>query len=152
MSQDMNINALRTNCFRQSKVKGEYMLQMRVPGGLIQAKYLSFVEHLAEAYGDGTFHFGSRQCFAIPGIKYENIDAVNKELKDYLEDVEIAMRCENGNRCRLSDHRCPQCHGLYRRYPLYQGEYQYTGYGKKDRTGGIPESLSYQGCGCRLSE
>ena len=85
MSQDMNINALRTNCFRQSKVKGEYMLQMRVPGGLIQAKYLSFVEHLAEAYGDGTFHFGSRQCFAIPGIKYENIDAVNKELKDYLE-------------------------------------------------------------------
>ena len=91
MSQDMNINALRTNCFRQSKVKGEYMLQMRVPGGLIQAKYLSFVEHLAEAYGDGTFHFGSRQCFAIPGIKYENIDAVNKELKDYLEDVEIAQ-------------------------------------------------------------
>ena len=50
MSQDMNINALRTNCFRQSKVKGEYMLQMRVPGGLIQAKYLSFVEHLAESY------------------------------------------------------------------------------------------------------
>lgn len=91
MSQDMNINALRTNCFRQSKVKGEYMLQMRFPGGLIQAKYLSFVEHLAEAYGDGTFHFGSRQCFAIPGIKYENIDAVNKELKDYLEDVEIAQ-------------------------------------------------------------
>ena len=89
MSQDMNINALRTNCFRQSKVKGEYMLQMRVPGGLIQAKYLSFVEHLAEAYGDGTFHFGSRQCFAIPGIKYENIDAVNKELKDYLENGNI---------------------------------------------------------------
>ena len=89
MSQDMNINALRTNCFRQSKVKGEYMLQMRVPGGLIQAKYLSFVEHLAEAYGDGTFHFGSRQCFAIPGIKYDKIEAVNQELKDYLKDVEI---------------------------------------------------------------
>ncbi len=73
MAKDMNIGALRTNCFRQSKVKGEYMLQMRVPAGLIEAKYLGFVQHLATTYGDGTFHFGSRQCFAIPGIKYENI-------------------------------------------------------------------------------
>ena len=40
MAKDMNIGALRTNCFRQSKVKGEYMLQMRVPAGLIEAKYL----------------------------------------------------------------------------------------------------------------
>ena len=61
MSQDMNVGKLRTNCFRQSKVKGEFMLQMRVPGGLIEAKYLSFVQHLAQDYGDGTFHFGSRQ-------------------------------------------------------------------------------------------
>ncbi len=91
MAKDMNIGALRTNCFRQSKVKGEYMLQMRVPAGLIEAKYLGFVQHLATTYGDGTFHFGSRQCFAIPGIKYENIDKVNKELKDYLEDIEVAQ-------------------------------------------------------------
>ena len=45
MSQDMNINALRTNCFRQSKVKGEYMLQMRVPGGLIPVSYTHLRAH-----------------------------------------------------------------------------------------------------------
>ena len=46
MAKDMNIGALRTNCFRQSKVKGEYMLQMRVPAGLIEAKYLGILRQL----------------------------------------------------------------------------------------------------------
>ena len=34
---------MRLNCFRQSKVPGEFMLQMRVPGGMVDAKYLSYV-------------------------------------------------------------------------------------------------------------
>ena len=38
MNRDINIKETRINCFRQSKVDGEFMLQMRVPGGFIDAK------------------------------------------------------------------------------------------------------------------
>lgn len=48
MNQDINIKKLRLNCYRQSKVPGEFMLQMRVPGGTVDAKYLSYVEHIAK--------------------------------------------------------------------------------------------------------
>ena len=41
MNHDIDIKKLRLNCFRQSKVPGEFMLQMRVPGGMVDAKYLS---------------------------------------------------------------------------------------------------------------
>ena len=50
MNQDIDIKKVRLNCFRQSKVPGEFMLQMRVPGGMINAKYLSTVEHIANTW------------------------------------------------------------------------------------------------------
>ncbi len=89
MNHDINITKLKLNCFRQSKVPGEFMLQMRVPGGLIDAKYLSVVQHIATAWGNGTFHPGMRQTLNMPGIKYENIEAVNAYLEDYIREVEI---------------------------------------------------------------
>ena len=80
MNHDINVKKMRLNCFRQSKVPGEFMLQMRVPGGMVDAKYLSYVEHIANTWGDGNFHFGTRQTFDITGIKYEDIPAVNAML------------------------------------------------------------------------
>ena len=58
MNRDINIKQTRINCCRQSKVDGEFMLQMRVPGGFVDAKYLSTVQHIAQTWGDGNFHFG----------------------------------------------------------------------------------------------
>lgn len=89
MNHDINIKKLRTNCFRQSKVAGEFMFQMRVPGGLTKAKYLSVVQHIAETWGNGDFHIGMRQTFSIPGIKYEDVEEVNKYVKQYIHDVEV---------------------------------------------------------------
>ena len=60
MNHDIDIKKTRINCFRQSKVPGEFMLQMRIPGGTINAKYLSDVEHIALTWGNGTFHMGMR--------------------------------------------------------------------------------------------
>ena len=51
MNRDINIKQTRINCFRQSKVDGEFMLQMRVPGGFVDAKYLSTVQHNAGMIG-----------------------------------------------------------------------------------------------------
>ncbi|AIS51503.1 anaerobic sulfite reductase subunit C [Thermoanaerobacter kivui] len=91
MSYDIDIKKLRKNCYRQSKVRGEFMLQMRVPGGVIEAKYLSLFQHIAETWGNGEFHFGLRQTVSIPGIKYEYIDEVNKYIRPYIEEIEVNL-------------------------------------------------------------
>ncbi|PRX28964.1 anaerobic sulfite reductase subunit C [Orenia metallireducens] len=91
MNHDINIGKLQRNCFRQSKVPGEFMLQMRVPGAVIDAKHLSLVQHVAETWGNGKFHIGTRQTFSLPGIKYENIDAVNEYIKSYIEAIEVEL-------------------------------------------------------------
>ncbi len=91
MNQDINIKKVRLNCYRQSKVPGEFMLQMRVPGGTVDAKYLSYVEHIAKTWGDGTFHLGTRQNFDIPGIPYDNIPAVNAYLETYIREVDAEL-------------------------------------------------------------
>ncbi len=88
MNKDINIKKTRINCFRQSKIPGEFMLQMRVPGGLTDAKHLSYIQHIAETWGDGTFHFGTRQTFDFAGIAYESIPEVNAYIESYIEDVE----------------------------------------------------------------
>lgn len=33
---------------------------------------MSIVQHIAQTFGDGNFHFGTRQTFNITGIPYEN--------------------------------------------------------------------------------
>ncbi len=91
MNKDININQLRTNCFRQSKIPGEFMLQMRVPGGTVDAKYLSFVQSIAEKWGNGSFHIGTRQTFDITGIKYESIADVNNYIAKYMKEVEVYL-------------------------------------------------------------
>ena len=54
MNHDIDIKKVRINCFRQSKVAGEFMLQMRVPGAMIEAKHLTMVQELCERFGNGT--------------------------------------------------------------------------------------------------
>ena len=92
MNNDINVKALQRNCFRQSKVPGEFMLQMRVPGGVIPAKYLEVATHIAETWGDGNFHIGTRQTLDFPGIKYESIPAVNAYIQEYIEGVDVEYR------------------------------------------------------------
>ena len=91
MNHDIDVKKTRINCFRQSKVPGEFMLQLRVPGALIDAKHLALVQELCQNYGNGTFHIGMRQTLNVPGIKYENIPAVNAKIKEYIHDVDVEM-------------------------------------------------------------
>ena len=91
MNHDINIGELTSNCYRQSKVDGEFMLQMRVPGAVIDAEYLSYAQHIAEEWGNGDFHIGTRQTLSLPGIKYEDIEEVNEYIKGYIEGVEVEL-------------------------------------------------------------
>lgn len=88
MNHDIFIKNVRINCFRESKHPGEFMLQMRVPGGMIDSKYLDIVKHISNTWGDGNFHIGTRQSFAVCRIKYEDIPAVNRYLEKYIREIE----------------------------------------------------------------
>lgn len=88
VNYDINTDKLRANCFRQSKVPGEFMFQIRVPGAIIDAKWLSLVQEIAQTYGNGTCHLGPRQTVNIPGILYQNIEAVNRMIAPYIEAIE----------------------------------------------------------------
>ena len=101
MVEDCNIKKLKNNCFRQSKVAGEFMLQLRVPGAVIEAKWLDVIQHVCTTWGDGSFHIGVRQTLDAPGIKSQDIPAVNQYIQPYLEEIECAlcgveMQTENG--------------------------------------------------------
>lgn len=89
MNHDINVKATRINCFRQSKVAGEFMLQLRVPGSIIDAKHLKVVQEIAEKWGDGTFHIGMRHTLNLPGIKYPSIPEVNAFISEYIKEVEV---------------------------------------------------------------
>ena len=63
MNHDIDIKKLRINCFRQSKVAGEFMLQMRVPGSLIEAKYLQIVQDIAQYWGEWNISYWNASNF-----------------------------------------------------------------------------------------
>ncbi len=89
MNRDIDVKQMRVHCYRQSKVPGEFMLQMRVPAGFIDAKYLSLCQEIAERWGDGNFHMGTRQTFDFPGIYIDDIPEVNAYIEKYIRSVEV---------------------------------------------------------------
>ena len=91
MSEDCNIKKIRNNCYRQSKEQGEFMLQLRVPGAVMESKWLDLVKYVCETWGNGSFHIGLRQTLNIPCIKSENIPAVNAYIKPFLDEIECTM-------------------------------------------------------------
>lgn len=91
MNHDIDIKKLQTNCYRQSKVPGEFMLQLRAPGGVIPVEYLKHAAVIAEKWGDGNFHVGTRMTLDFPGIQYESIPEVNAYLRDYIVGVDAEL-------------------------------------------------------------
>lgn len=86
---DMNTKSLKKNAFRVTKNRGVTASRVRVPGGHLKAEILSKLQEIAETYGDGTLHITSRQGFEIPGISFEDVDAVNLLLQPIIEGLEI---------------------------------------------------------------
>ena len=86
---DVNTKKLKKNAFRVTKERGLTASRVRVPGGHLDAKYLSMVQEIAETYGDGSVHMTVRQGFEIPGIRYEDMDKVNELLQPIIEGLKI---------------------------------------------------------------
>ncbi|WP_368271327.1 sulfite reductase subunit C [Enterocloster lavalensis] len=86
---DVNTKKLKKNAFRVTKERGLTASRVRVPGGHLDAKYLSMLQEIAETYGDGSVHMTVRQGFEIPGIRYEDMDKVNELLQPIIEGLKI---------------------------------------------------------------
>lgn len=89
MGLDINTKKLKKNAFRVSKVRGIGASRIRVPGGYLNAKVLGMVQEIAEKYGNGYVHLTTRQGFEIEGIRYEDMDEINKKLQPIIELLEI---------------------------------------------------------------
>ncbi|BCN31357.1 sulfite reductase subunit C [Anaeromicropila herbilytica] len=92
---DINTKKLKKNAFRVTKERGLTASRVRVPGGHMDAKYLSTLQEIAEKYGNGTVHITVRQGFEIPGIKYEDMPQVNLLLQPIIEGLEINQPDKN---------------------------------------------------------
>lgn len=86
---DINTKKIKKNAFRVTKRRGMTASRIRVPGGHMEAKYLTLVQEIAETYGDGTIHITVRQGFEIPGIPYEAMPQVNAMLQPLIEGLQI---------------------------------------------------------------
>ena len=61
---------------RVTKERGLTASRVRVPGGHLDARYLSMIQEIAQQYGNGSVHMTVRQGL-VPGIRYEDMDKVN---------------------------------------------------------------------------
>lgn len=86
---DVNVGKMKKNAFRYSKVRGETASRVRIPGGVIDSKSLGRVVEIAEKYGKGVIDITNRQGIEIPGIKFEDMDAVNKEIQLVIDSLHI---------------------------------------------------------------
>ncbi|MCX2791232.1 4Fe-4S binding protein [Vibrio sp. Sgm 5] len=90
MTMDVDIIKMRANGdYRLSKVRGECMISVRIPGGIMPAYLLGVAQEIAEKWGNGVIHLTTRQKLAMPGIRYEDIPEVNKALEPFIKDITV---------------------------------------------------------------
>lgn len=86
---DINTKKIKKNAFRVTKERGITASRVRVPGGHLDAQFLSMIQEIAQTYGNGTVHLTSRQGFEIPGIPFKKIPEVNAKLQPIIEGLGI---------------------------------------------------------------
>ncbi|MGN1332734.1 MAG: sulfite reductase subunit C [Lachnospiraceae bacterium] len=86
---DINTKKLKKNAFRVSKERGIGASRIRVPGGYLNAEVLGMIQEIAQTYGNGYVHLTTRQGFEIEGIRFEDMEEINKKLQPIIEKLEI---------------------------------------------------------------
>lgn len=86
---DVNTKKLKKNAFRVTKRRGYTASRIRIPGGRLDAKYLSMIQEIADTYGEGVVNITARQGFEVPGIRFEDMDKVNVLLQPIIEGLGI---------------------------------------------------------------
>ncbi len=86
---DVTTKKLKKNAFRVTKHRGLAASRIRVPGGYLEAKYLTMIQNIAETYGNGIVNITTRQGFELPGIRFEDMPKVNELLQPIIAGMGI---------------------------------------------------------------
>lgn len=138
---DTNTKLLKKNAFRVTKVRGVTASRVRVPGGHLEAKYLSLLQNIAETYGNGTVHITSRQGFEIPGIAFEHMPAVNELLQPIIEGLDINQQVPGKGYSAAGTRNVTACIG--NRVCPY-GCYDTTGFAQRIEKAIFPNDLHFK--------
>ena len=89
MIRDINTKKVMKNAYRITKNRYQTSLRVRVPGGAIDPECLNIVAQISQKFGDGEIHITTRQGFEILGLRYEDIDEINKMIQPVIDKLEI---------------------------------------------------------------
>lgn len=79
------------NAFRITKVRNKTALRVRVPGGHLEARFLTLLHEIATEYGNGTLHVTTRQGFEIPGIDWDKRDEINIKMQPMIDMLDLPI-------------------------------------------------------------
>ncbi len=144
---DVNTKQLKKNAFRVTKERGIAASRVRVPGGRMDAKYLSVLQDIAETYGNGTIHLTLRQGFEIPGIPFEDMDKVNAMLQPVIEGMGINQEEKGKGYSASGTRNIMACVG---NSICPYGNYDTTAFARKVEKEIFPNDLHFKVCftGC----
>ena len=89
MIRDINTKKVMKNAYRITKNRYQTSLRVRVPGGAIDPECLNIVAQISQKFGDGEIHITTRQGFEILGLRYEDMDEINKMIQPVIDKLEI---------------------------------------------------------------
>jgi len=78
---DINYDALKKKGFLRQRQDGFFILRTRGSLGNYSAEQLSALADISKKFGRGIIHTTTRQGMEIPFIKFEDIEAVEKDVK-----------------------------------------------------------------------
>lgn len=80
--ENINYEDLKKRGFLRQRQEGFFVLRTRMSNGVYKKEHLEKLIEIAYGYAKGLIHATVRQGLEIPYIKFEDIDKVEKEIKD----------------------------------------------------------------------
>ncbi len=79
--EDIDYEDLKRRGFLRQRQDGFFVLRTRMSFGVYKEGHLKVISEISQKYGRGIVHATTRQGLEIPFIKYEDIPAIESELK-----------------------------------------------------------------------
>ncbi|GHV36268.1 hypothetical protein AGMMS49546_01230 [Spirochaetia bacterium] len=79
---ELDYAVLKKGGFMRQKQKDTFSMRLKVVGGQVKTEQLQRIGEVAKKYGKGYIHLTARQGVEVPFIRFEDIEAVKKELAD----------------------------------------------------------------------
>jgi len=82
MTENIDYDNLKKRGFLKQKQEGFFILRVRMRHGVYNATDLNKLAEISNKYAKGFLHATTRQGLEIPFVKFEDIEKLEKELKD----------------------------------------------------------------------